>query len=54
MFTQLIDEPTKEMAVLRQTVVAVKDISEVPIGSVKNKHFGEKKGKGRKGFIPRC
>jgi hypothetical protein len=31
-------EPIKEMAMFCQSVVAVKDISEVPIGGVKYEH----------------
>jgi hypothetical protein len=37
--TKLSDEPTEEVAVFRQTIVAVKYISKVPIGGVKDKHF---------------
>jgi hypothetical protein len=39
--TKLGDEPVKEVAVFRQAIVAVKYVSKVPIGSVKDKHGGK-------------
>jgi hypothetical protein len=42
-FAKLSDEPVKEVVVFRQAVVAVKYVSKVPIGGVKDKHGGKEK-----------